>query len=66
MVAGISPGQRVKLGGKWYVKQGRMWRPYAIIKGTVDEYKGKTLPGAPEGMKHSMAKKGYLTEEIII
>ena len=72
-IAGISAGERKPVQDPdleedpWedaIVTCWRMWNPMAIVKGTVDKYKRKPLPGCPKEMKHCMAVNGYLTEDL--
>ena len=62
MIAGISAGH--KLPGESKVREGKMWGPFAILKGKEDKYEGVPLPGAPADMAHALTANGYLTEDL--
>ena len=73
LIAGITAGKREPTQNPdpeedpWedaITKGGRMWNPMAIMKGTVDKFKDKPLPGCPKEMKHCMSVNGYLTEDL--
>lgn len=65
MIVGISASQRFEGDDGIYVEgPGKLWMPFAIVKGKEDKYKNLPLPDAPATMKHAMSENAYLTEDL--